>query len=258
MVLNHPECRQHDLSTLQGIMSGGSPLHREVLVEAREVFGDVFFPLYGMAETYSNGTILRRQNQHTSGTAEQVKRLASVGKPNVLMQVRVVGEDGKDVPRDGETPGEIWMQGDTVSPGYFRLDEETANSREDGWFKSGDIATLDSEGFITIVDRAKDMIISGGENIYSIQVEEAVNRHPSVLECAVIGVPDDEWGESVLAVVERKAGVAVDPDELLAFCRQHLAHYKCPRAVDFVDQLPRDDNGKIYKRRLRDEYRARA
>jgi long-chain acyl-CoA synthetase len=251
MVLNHPECRQHDLSSLQGIMSGGSPLHREVLVEAREVFGDVFFPLYGMAETYSNGTILRRQNQHTSGTPEQVKRLASVGKPNVLMQVRVVGDDGQDVPRDGETPGEIWMQGDTVSPGYFRLDEETAAAREDGWFKSGDIATLDTEGFITIVDRAKDIIITGGINVFSRDIEEVLFEHAAVAQAAVIGIPSEQWGEAIHAIVVLKPGQHAESQELIEFAAERLAGYKKPRSLDIVDSMPIGGTGKILKRELR-------
>jgi acyl-CoA synthetase (AMP-forming)/AMP-acid ligase II len=254
MVLNHEECGQHDLSSLQGIFCGGSPLPREVLARAREVMGDVFYPLYGMAETYSNGLILRRENQYTEGTEAQVRRLASAGKPNVLMQVRVVDVEGNDVPRDNTTGGEIWMKGDTVSPEYFRMPEETASSRQDGWFKSGDVATVDEEGFITIVDRMKDIIITGGINVFSRDVEEALYAHPAVVQAAVIGVPHEQWGEAIHGVVVLAPGKEATPEELIAFATERLADYKKPRSVEIVDALPIGGTGKILKKELREPY----
>lgn len=254
MVLNHPECGQHDLSSLMGVSIGGSPLPRDTLARARKVFGDVFFPLYGMAETYSCGTILRREDQFTEGTPEQVRRLASIGKPNVLMQVRVVGEDGEDIPRDERTPGEIWMRGDSVSSGYFRLPEETAASYEGDWMKSGDVGVMDAEGFVTIVDRSKDIIITGGINVFSREIEEVLHDHQAVAQVAVIGIPHERWGEAIHAVVVLAPGAAATPAELLEHAAAHLADYKKPRSVEIVASLPLGSTGKILKRELREPY----
>jgi long-chain acyl-CoA synthetase len=254
MVLAHPDCESYDLSSIRGVMSGGSPLPREVLRRAREVFGNVFFPLYGMAETYSCGLILRREEQFVDGTPAQVARLASAGRPMVLMQARVVGEDGNDVPHDGETAGEIWMRGDNVSPGYFRMPEETAGSRNGDWLMSGDIATVDEEGFVTIVDRAKDIIITGGINVFSRDIEQKLEAHPAVYQVAVIGVPDKKWGEAIHAVVVLKEGAEVSAEELIAFASEGLASYKKPRSVEIVDELPISATGKILKRELRNRH----
>lgn len=254
MVLDHPECGRHDLSSLLGITVGGSPLPRELLARAREVFGDVFCPLYGMAESYSSGLILRRENQFTEGTPEQVRRLASAGKPAPLMQVRVVGSDGRDVARDNEASGEIWMRGDSISPGYFRQPDETALSREGDWLKTGDVAVVDEGGFITIVDRLKDIVITGGINVYSRDVEEALYAHPAVLQAAVIGIPHEKWGESIHALVVLRANASGTVEELLAFAAARLADYKKPRSLEIVDQLPLGATGKILKKDLRARY----
>lgn len=253
MVLAQPDCASFDVSSMRGIMSGGAPFRKEVLARAREVFGDVFFPLYGMAETYSNGLILRRENQFTTGTDQQVRRLGSVGKPNVLMQVRVVDDEGADVPRDNGTPGEIWMQGDTVSPGYFRMPEETAASRSGEWFKSGDVAVVDEDGFITIVDRKKDMIITGGINVFSLEVENALLQHPDVAAAAVIGLPDETWGEAIHAVLVAVPGTQPAVEAVLDQAAQRLAGFKKPRSGEFVDALPMSATGKLLKKELRAE-----
>ncbi len=254
MALAEPDCERFDLSTLQAVSTGGAPLPRALLERARQVFGDVFFPQYGMAETYSCGLILRPEDQHTSGTEAQVRRLGSAGKPTLLMSVRVVGDDGADVPHDGVTPGEIWMRGDTVSPGYFHMPEETEISRSGAWFRSGDIAVVDDEGFVTIVDRAKDMIITGGINVFSSEVEAALAEHPDVASVAVIGIPHERWGEAIHAVVVPVAGRPVDEDELLRFAADRLTHYKRPRSVELVDALPLSATGKVLKKELRARY----
>lgn len=254
MVLDHPECGAHDLSTLMGVMVGGSPLPRELLGRARQVFGDVFFPLYGMAESYSCGLILRRENQYSEGTPEQIRRLASAGKPNLLMQVRVVGDQGRDVPRDNETSGEVWMKGDTISPGYFRQPDETALSREGDWLKTGDVAVVDEEGFVTIVDRLKDIIITGGINVFSRDIEEALYAHPAVAQVAAIGIPHEKWGEATHAIVVLKPGVVASEQELLDFAAARLASFKKPRSIDIVDALPIGATGKILKKELRARY----
>jgi len=169
----------------------------------------------------------------------------------VQAQIRTL--DGEPAPV-GEV-GEIWVRGKNIMAGYWNRPQETAAAlTEDGWYRSGDMAHADDGGYIFIVDRAKDMIISGGENIYSVQVEEAVNQHPSVLECAVIGVPDDEWGESVKAFVVLKPDTTATEQEIIDTARQHLASYQKPRTVEFVAELPKAPTGKILKRSLRDPY----
>ncbi|MGE3619446.1 MAG: AMP-binding protein [Acidimicrobiia bacterium] len=254
MVMAHPELGSVDVSTLMAIVLGGSPMPRELLAAAREVFGDIFFPQYGMAETYSSGATLRREDQFTEGTEAQVRRLASVGKPQALMQMRVVGDDGRDVPHDGTTPGEIWLAGDSLSPGYFRMPEETLAAREGRYIKTGDVATVDEEGVPTIVDRAKDIIIPGGINVFSRDIEEAFHEHPAVLPVAAIGIPHERWGEAIHAVVVLKDGATAAPEELQAFAAERLADYKKPRSVEVVDALPVGGTGKILKRELRAPY----
>jgi acyl-CoA synthetase (AMP-forming)/AMP-acid ligase II len=254
MIIEHPEAEDHDLSSLESILSGGSPFHRATLRRAREIMGDVFFPWYGMAETYSCGAVLRRENQITEGTDEEVARLSSIGKPQALMQMRVVDLDGNDVERDGVASGEIWLQGDSVSPGYFRMPEETEASRQDGWFKTGDVATVDAEGFVTIVDRMKDIIITGGINVFSRDIEEALIAHPAVSQVAVIGIPHETWGESVHAVVTLTAGQQADEAELIDFAAGRLAAYKKPRSLEIRDALPVSGTGKILKRELRQPF----
>ncbi|MGI5159132.1 class I adenylate-forming enzyme family protein [Microbispora sp. CA-102843] len=251
MVVSNPDIVQYDLSSLRGIMSGGSPFPAPVLKRARELMGDVFNPIYGMAESYSCGTILRPQNLFTEGTEQQVRQLASIGKPETLINLRVVGPEGDDVPHDGKTAGEIWMSGPTISPGYFRMPEETDRSRESSWFKTGDLAVIDSEGFITIVDRLKDMIITGGINVFSVEVERVLEQHHDVQQVAVIGVPHPQWGEAIHAVVCRRAGSTISEQELIAFAAERLSSYKKPRSVEFVSALPISATGKILKKELR-------
>jgi long-chain acyl-CoA synthetase len=166
----------------------------------------------------------------------------------------VVDAQGQPVPRDGSTVGEIIVWSEANMLGYWGRPELTAQTLRDGWMWTGDLATWDSDGYLFIVDRAKDMIISGGENIYSAQVENAIHRHPAVLEAAVIGVPDDEWGEAVKAIVALKPGMRATAEEIIAVAREHLASYQKPRSVDFVDALPKAPTGKILKRALRDQY----
>ncbi len=254
MVLDHPECGEHDVSTIRGITTGGSPVPHSLLLKVREVFGDVLYPTFGMAETYSCGMVLRPENQHVHGNDAQVRRLTSAGKPHVLIQVRVVGDDGHDVPADNETPGELWLRGDSVSPGYFRMDDETARSRSDGWFMSGDIAVVDEDAFVTIVDRKKDMIITGGINVFCRDIEEALYAHPAVSQCAVIGIPHAQWGEAIHAVVVVRPASDVTSDELIAFASSRLAAYKKPRSLEIVDALPLGGTGKILKRELRKQF----
>lgn len=252
LVLDAQSTADRDLSSLIGIITGGSPLSADLLGRGRELIGDVFWPIYGMAEMYACATILRPEDQFTVGTPQQRRQLSSIGKPMVLTQARVVDEHGHDVPTDGESAGEIWLSGDPVSPGYFRMPEETERSWEGSWFKSGDVAVVDGEHFLTIVDRLKDMIITGGINVFSVEVERAIMRHPAVAHAAVIGLPHETWGEAVHAVVVRKAGESVDEQTLIDFVATQLAAYKKPQSVEFVDELPISGTGKVLKRVLRE------
>lgn len=254
MILDHPDVATADLSSLRAMLTGGSPVSRDFLLRANSVFGEIFVPHFGMAETYSSGLVLRREHQITDGTPEQVRRLGSAGKPNVLIQARVVGDDGRDVPRDNTTWGELWLKGDSVSPGYFAMPEETAASRSDDWFHTGDVAVIDDEGFITIVDRLKDIIITGGINVYSREIEEAVMAHPAVSMCAVIGVPSPRWGEAVHAVVVLRPGFDTDGTDILELASTRLAAFKKPRSIDIVEALPISGTGKVLKRELRQQY----
>jgi long-chain acyl-CoA synthetase len=168
--------------------------------------------------------------------------------------VEVQDEKGRAVPRDGVTPGEICIRSEANMLGYWRKPELTAETFRNGWMRTGDVAYWDAEGYVFIVDRAKDMIISGGENIYSTQVEAAIHKHDAVLEAAVIGVPDEEWGEAVRAVVVLKPGRTATAQEIIDTAKQHLASYMKPRSVEFVDALPKAPTGKILKRDLRDPH----
>ena len=255
MVVSQPECDQHDLSSLRGVMSGGSPMSLDVFRRARQVMGNVFYPIYGMAESYSVGTVLRPENQHLEGSPEQLQRLSSVGKPYVLTRLRVVDAQGDDVPRDGTTSGEIWLSGDHMSAEYYRMPDETARSKAGEWFRTGDVAVIDSDGFVTIVDRLKDMIITGGINVFSIEVERCLEVHPGVDQVAVIGVPHAQWGEAIHAVVRRTEGSTVTEDELIDFAAERLSAYKKPRSIEFVDAMPISGTGKILKKVLRETRR---
>jgi acyl-CoA synthetase (AMP-forming)/AMP-acid ligase II len=254
MILDQAECGSTDFGSLRSIVIGGAPLPRALLQEGRRTFGDVFFPFYGMAESYSSGMVLRREEQFSEGTEQQLRHLFSAGKPMVQIQVRVVGEDGGDVPRDNETPGEIWMRGANVCREYFRMPEETAAVHDGEWLKTGDIAVVDDQGFVTIVDRSKDIIITGGINVYSRDIEEALYAHPEVAAAAAIGVPHDRWGEAIHGVVVLAPGATVAERELIDFAAARLARFKKPRSVAFVDALPVNATGKVLKRELRARY----
>jgi long-chain acyl-CoA synthetase len=231
---------------------------KELLLAARPVFGDVFRPTYGMAETYSCGLVLRPENQRPDGDDDDIRRLGSAGKPHLLVDVEVVADDGTPVPRDAATPGEVLVRGDVVASGYFRMAEETASSFAGGWMHTGDLATVDADGFITIVDRKKDIIISGGINVASREVEEVLLRHPDVAQAAVIGVPHPQWGEAVHGVVVARPGVDPDTDAILAFCATQLASYKKPRTIEVRAELPISATGKVLKRELRAAHEPRA
>ena len=255
MVLDHPERPKYDLASIRVIVLGGSPVPAPMVVRVRQEIGDCLYPTLGMAETYSCGLVLRPQNQHPDGSPDDVRRLGSLGKPHTHLQVRVVDEAGVDVPHDNQTHGEIWFKGGSVSPEYFRMPAETAAARADGWLRTGDVAVVDDDGYITVVDRLKDIIISGGYNVASGEVEGVLCQHEAVAECAVVGTPHDRWGEAVHAVVVVRAGAEVTEEALIAFAGARLANYKRPLSVAFVEFLPRNPTGKVLKRELRTTFR---
>jgi len=170
------------------------------------------------------------------------------------VELRVLGPDGKEVPHNGIAMGEILVRGDVVMDGYWRQPEATAAAMKGGWLHTGDMATVDPQNYLQIVDRKKEIIVSGGENISSLEVEKVLSAHPAVYELAVIPVPDAKWGEVPKAIVVLKSGAKAEEDELLEFCRARLSHYKCPRSVEFLESLPRTGTGKVLKRELRKKY----
>ncbi len=243
----------YDLSSLRNIQYGGGPMPETVVKAALNAFPCTLIQGYGQTEGMTM-TFLSQEDHRDAVAGSRAHRLNSCGREGFVTRVRVVDERGVDVPRDGATPGEIIVRSEANMLGYWRQPELTAETIRDGWMWTGDIATWDEDSYIFIVDRAKDMIISGGENIYSAQVEAAIHKHPGVLEAAVIGVPDEQWGESVKAVVVMKPGETATEQEIIDTARAHLASYQKPRSVDFVASLPKAPTGKILKRELRDPY----
>jgi long-chain acyl-CoA synthetase len=252
MLVNHPGIRKYDLSSLKGIYYGTSPMSAEKLREAIALFGRIFRQNYGLSEAPQPICVLRTEDHIVDGTEEEVRRLASAGRPVLGVEVRVVGENGEDVP-PGEI-GEILIRSDTLMKEYWKLPEATAEALRGGYLHTGDMATVDERGYIYIVDRKHNMIISGGYNIYPREVEETINKHPSVLDAAVIGIPDEVWGESVRAFVVLKEGQKATEEEIIEICRRNLASYKKPKSVEFVHELPRNPYGKILYNALKEKY----
>jgi fatty-acyl-CoA synthase len=235
-----PGWAEADLSSLRMLSCGGSPVPTP-LIEAYQARGLTFLQGYGMTE--ASPGVLFLDAEHA------VSKAGSAGVPHFFSDVRVVRPD-LTAAAPGE-PGEILVRGPHVMPGYWGLPDESAAAFADGWFRTGDAARTDEDGYVTIVDRLKDMIISGGENVYPAEVEDILLAHPGIVEAAVIGVPDDKWGEVGRAVVVPREGVELDPDEVLASLAGRLAKYKIPKSVVVVDALPRTASGKLLKARVR-------
>jgi long-chain acyl-CoA synthetase len=243
----------YDLSSLRNIQYGGGPMPGTVVKAALESFPCTLIQGYGQTEGMTM-TFLSQEDHADAVAGKHPERLNSCGREGFVTRVQVVNEQGEPVPKDGATAGEIVVRSDANMLGYWGRPDLTAQTIRNGWMWTGDVATWDEDGYVFIVDRAKDMIISGGENIYSTQVEAAIHKHPAVLEAAVIGVPDDEWGEAVKAVVVLKPGETATEQEIIDTARENLASYQKPKSVDFVDSLPKAPTGKILKRELRDPY----
>lgn len=236
-----------DVSSVTRCGYGAAPMPVATLQKSMEMFGtNQFFNLCGLTEGGPGGVFLLPE--------EHKEKLGVSGRANHFTDARIVDDNDVDV-KAGEV-GEFIIKGETIMKEYYKNPEETKKTLKDGWLYSGDLATIDEDGYITLVDRKKDMIISGGENVYSTEVEEVLYRHPDVLEVAVIGIPHEIWGETVAAIVVAKEGKTIDPEELIQFCRQQLASYKIPRIIYEMELLPRNASGKVLKYRLREDYQS--
>ncbi len=253
-LVNCSDRPKYDLSSLKRITIGGAASSPTLVKEVEEKIGCVCFSGYGLTETAPLLTISPMKPGLDWEGQERFEGQARTGFAIYGVEIRVVDPDGKDVPRDGKSIGEIVARSDGVMAGYWKQPQATAEVMRGGWFHTGDMATMDENGYTLIVDRKKDIIVSGGENISSLEVEKAMLAHPGVYEVAVIPVPDLRWGEAPKALVVLKPGVTATEKELLEFCRGRLAHYKCPRSVDFLDALPKTGTGKILKKELRKKY----
>lgn len=250
-VLQLPDIEKRDFSRLGQVFYGASPIAESVLRRALEVFQCEFIQMYGMTET--TGTVVNLSpDDHRRALAGKPELLRSCGRPSVGADAKIMDLQGREVPR-GEI-GEIWLRSDTNMISYHNLPEATAATLTDGWVHTGDAGYMDDEGYIYLKDRIKDMVVSGGENIYPVEVENALAKHEAVADVAVIGVPDDKYGEALLAFVVLETGSELSLETMIAFCREHIAGYKIPRRLEIVEELPRNPSGKILKKILRAPY----
>lgn len=241
-----------DFASLKYFLYGAAPMSVDKLKKAIEVFGPVMAGGYGQTEAPASIAFLPPAEHFTAGAVASDERLSSVGRPSPLVRVEILDDDNQ-VLGAGET-GEICVRGDLVMKGYYKAPDQTAETIVDGWLHTGDIGHLDESGYLHITDRKKDMIITGGFNVYPSEVEQVIWSHPKVQDCAVIGTPDDQWGEAVTAVVELNPGESMAAEELIELCKQQLGSVKAPKSVDFTEALPRSAVGKVLKKDLRDTY----
>lgn len=251
-LLSEPDVREFDYSSLRHFVYGAAPISSTKLHEAINVFGPVMTQVYGQTEVPTTVTHMTPQDHMNADGTVNEKRLLSCGKPAPFSRVAIMDDAGQIVPRG--SVGEIVVQGGLVMRGYYKNPEATAEVSEFGWHHTGDLAYQDEDGFIYICDRKKEMIITGGYNVYPLEVEQAVLSHPAVQDCAVIGVPDERWGEAIKAVVEIKNGCVLAEDELLAFCKTKVGSVRTPKSVDFTTTLPRSGAGKVMRGEVRKSY----
>ncbi len=249
MLLLHPRCGSVDYSRLKYILYGAAPIPLELLRQCIQMFGAQFIQAYGMTETTGTISMLPPEDHDPEGN----QRMRSAGKPLPGVEIRIMGADGAEVPT-GEV-GEVVTRSSNNMQGYWNLPEATAKTMSgDGWIRTGDAGYMDEDGYLYIHDRVKDMIITGGENVYPAEVESAIYGHPAVQEVAVFGIPDDKWGETVKAVVVPKPGMTVEEGDIIAWTRDRIAAFKAPRSIDVIAALPRNASGKILRKNLRAPY----
>ncbi|UCG71026.1 MAG: long-chain-fatty-acid--CoA ligase [Thermoplasmata archaeon] len=255
ILVNFPGVESHDFSSLRLIMSGGAPIAKEVVRKVINIFGCDYIQTYGLTETspFLTMSILKDEMKDLP-FEEKLRYMVTTGRSFYNVKLKVVKDDGREVIPNEEDVGEIIVCGDTITPYYWELPEVTKDRIKDGWLYTRDLAVMNPEGYVIIVDRKDDMIITGGENVYSIEVEDVLYSHPWVLEAAVIGLPDPVWGEKVTAIVVLKEGKEENEKEIIDFCKENLAHFKAPKNVIFTDQIPKTGSAKIYKYRLRERY----
>ena len=251
-VLSQPNVRDFDYTSLRHFFYGGAPTSTAKLREAFEVFGPVMTASYGQTEVPTCATFMGPSELFDENGHLAEERLLSCGRPSPFARVALMDEEGHFVPQGAI--GEIVVQGGLVMRGYYKNPEATAEVSQNGWHHTGDLAYQDESGYLYVCDRKKEMIISGGFNVYPAEVEQAVLSHTAVQDCAVVGVPDEKWGEAVKAVVELKPGCSISADDLLSFCKRHLGSVKAPKSVDFVDSLPRSPVGKVLRKEVRELY----
>jgi acyl-CoA synthetase (AMP-forming)/AMP-acid ligase II len=258
MLIDHPKFGDYDLSSLRVITYGAAPMPLEVIKKAVELFPGVsFINAFGQTETASTITTLSPEDHDISGTEEEkakkLKRLSSIGRPMSDIEMKVIDDDGNDLPPN--EVGEIVARGPRVMSGYWKDEEKTGKTIDkDGWVHTGDMGYMDEDGYFFLAGRATDMIIRAGENISPEEVEGVLFSYPKIDDVAVIGVPDEEWGEVPMAVVVVKKGQEATAEEIMEYCRANLASFKRPRSVAFMDELPRNQMGKVLKKDLRAKY----
>jgi len=253
VVLDVPGFGQYDVGSIRRIYYAGSPMPSALLKRGMDIFGSVFFQGYGQTESGPEISYLKERDHEVLDKSLELKeRLLSTGFPAVGVQVRIVDQENEDV-APGEV-GEIIVKSRHIMKEYWNKPQETAETIVNGWLHTGDMGRYDEDGYIYIVDRKKDMIITGGENVYPRDVEEVLHKHPAVLECGVFGIPHPKWVEAVHAVVTLKKGASATPEELIAFCKERIAGYKAPKTLDIVDELPKSATGKILKKEMRKKY----
>jgi acyl-CoA synthetase (AMP-forming)/AMP-acid ligase II len=254
LLINHPNFTKYSINSIRSIGFTSAPMASHLWEKTVEILGEVGISTYGLTETNATGLILQPEDVYLKDHSKKVKRFGSVGKSMTLIDVKVVDEEGLEIPHGKDKIGEILIRGKTVMQGYWKNTEATKKAMKDGWFYTGDLATIDEDGYVYIVDRKKDIIISGGINISSREIEDVLYKHKGIDQVAVIGVPDEKWGETVKAAVVLNKEFKMSEKELIDFCKTNLASYKKPTSIDFLPDLPKTSSGKINKRKLREKY----
>ncbi len=253
ILINHKSVGRFDYKHMRLIMSGGAPIAHTVVRKLMEIFKCEYIQTYGMTETSPFLTMsILKQHLKKLPFEEQFKYMVTTGRPFSNVRLRVINENGKDIQKNDKEVGEIIVKGKTITSEYWKLPEETSKSIKDGWLYTGDLARINEEGYLTIVDRKDDMIITGGENVYSIEIENVLYSHPDILESAVVGLPDEIWGEEIVAAVVLKPGKNTKSKNIIGFCKEHLADFKVPKRIMYYKELPKTGSNKISKQKLRE------